>query len=240
VPVYQPGCHHGSANRNLIRVGAYKATGMLAALSSQSRTWSEAVRPDNELIAEVQNGQTAAFAELTSRYRDRVERLCQRFFSDREIARDLAQESFIRAFAGFSTFRAEMPFLGWLRAIVANVCYDELRRRRRRPEELVADFSGPQASWVQLVDHSTPEQILEAAEERREAHVLAHQLLDSLRPDDRMVMVLRESEGLSVSEVAAIMGWSEAKVKIRAFRARQSMRRQAESILSKQRRQLAK
>jgi RNA polymerase sigma-70 factor, ECF subfamily len=213
---------------------------MLAALSPIPRTRSEAVRPDDELIAEVRNGQTAAFAELTSRYRDRVERLCQRFFSDREVVRDLAQESFIRAFAGFSTYRAEMPFIGWLRAIVANVCYDELRRRRRRPEELIADFSSPEANWVQLVDHSTPEQIVEAAEERREAHALAHRLLDSLRPDDRMVMVLRESEGLSVEEVAAILGWSEAKVKIRAFRARQFMRRQAESILSQHRRRVAK
>ena len=154
--------------------------------------------------------------------------------------RDLAQESFIRAFAGFSTYRAEMPFMGWLRAIVINVCYDELRRRRRRPEELIADFSGPEANWVQLVDHLTPEQIVEAAEERREAHVLAHRMLDSLRPDDRMVIVLRESEGLSVSEVATIMGWSEAKVKIRAFRARQSMRKQAESILSQQQRRVVK
>ena len=213
---------------------------MVAALSSKLRTWSEAVRPDDELIAEVQSGQTAAFAELASRYRDRVERLCQRFFSDRELIRDLAQESFIRAFAGFSTYRAEMPFLGWLRAIVANVCYDELRRRRRRPEELIPDFSSPEASWVQLVEHTTPEEIMAAAEERLEAHALAHRLLDSLRADDRMVVVLRESEGLSVDEVASIMGWSAAKVKIRAFRARQFMRKQAETILSQQRSRVVK
>jgi RNA polymerase sigma-70 factor, ECF subfamily len=211
---------------------------MVAALSPNLRTWSEAVRPDDELIAEVRNGHTAAFAELASRYRDRVERLCQRFFSDRELVRDLTQESFIRAFAGFSTYRAELPFFGWLRAIVANVCYDELRRRRRKPEELIADFSGPEANWIQLVDHSTPEQILEAAEQRRAAHLLAHRLLDSLRPEDRMVMVLRESEGLSIDEVASIMGWSVAKVKIRAFRARQLMRKRAESILSNERRRV--
>ena len=208
---------------------------MLAAPSPKLETRSEAVRPDDELIAEVRSGRTAAFAELASRYRDRVERLCQRFFSDREAVRDLSQESFIRAFAGLSTYRAEMPFLGWLRAIVANVCYDELRRRQRRPEELIPDFSGAEANWVQLVNHSTPEQIVQAAEEQREAHVLAHRLLDSLPPDDRMVMVLRESEGLSVSEVATIMGWSEAKVKIRAFRARQFMRKKAESILAQPR-----
>jgi len=205
-------------------------------LVAQLRRWSEAVRPDDELIAEVRSGRSAAFAELASRYRGRVERLCRRFFSDPDAVQDLAQESFIRAFAGFPTYRAEMPFLGWLRAIVANVCYDELRRRRRRPEDLIADFSGPEANWIQLVNDATPEEIVRAAEERREAHDLAHKLLDSLRPEDRMVMVLRESEELSIGEVAKIMGWSEAKVKIRAFRARQFMRKQAERILARRQR----
>jgi RNA polymerase sigma-70 factor, ECF subfamily len=158
--------------------------------------------------------------------------LCHRFFSDREMVRDLSQESFIRAFAGLASYRAEMPFGAWLRAIVANICYDELRRRQRRPEDLVADFSGPESTWVQLVNEATPEQIVDAAEQRQEAHELAHRLLDSLRPEDRMVMVLKETEERSVREIAEIMGWSEAKVKIRAFRARQLMRKRAERILS--------
>jgi len=208
---------------------------MLTALAAKLRTRSPAVRPDEELIAEVLSGRTAAFAELASRYRGKVERLCQRFFSDHEMVRDLAQESFIRAFTGLSTYRAEMPFGGWLRAIVANVCYDELRRRQRRPEDLVADFSAPEYTWAQLVNEATPEEIVEAAEQRQEAHDLAHRLLDSLRPDDRMVMVLKETEDLSVSEIAKILGWSEAKVKIRAFRARQLMRKHADRILAARR-----
>jgi RNA polymerase sigma-70 factor (ECF subfamily) len=204
------------------------------------RTWSETVRSDDEVIAEVRNGNTEAFAELAVRYRERVERLCQRFFSDRELVRDLAQDSFIRAFAAFSSYRTEMPFMGWLRAIVVNVCYDELRRRRRKPEELVGDFSGPEANWAQLVSDATPEEIVSAAEEQRGARTLAYQLLDLLRPEDRTVVVLRESEGLSVEEVARIMGWSEAKVKIRAFRARQLMRKQGERILSRQQHRVRK
>jgi RNA polymerase sigma-70 factor (ECF subfamily) len=188
------------------------------------------------LIAEVLAGQTAAFSELTSRHRGKVERLCQRFFSDQEIVRDLAQESFIRAFTRLDTYRAEMPFGGWLRAITANVCYDELRRRHRRPEEFVGDFSSAEHNWAQLVNTASPEEIVSAAEQRREAHDLAHRLLDALKPDDRMVMVLKETEDLSIGEIAEILGWSEAKVKIRAFRARQAMRSLAEKILFKGRR----
>jgi len=189
-------------------------------------------RPDEELIALVLAGRTEAFTELAARHRPRIERLCQRFFSDSEIARDLAQEGLLRAYTALSTYRAEMPFSGWLRAIVTNLCYDELRRRRRRPEELVGDFSAPEVQWMQLVNHATPEELVGAAEERRESHDLAHRLLDTLRPEDRTVMVLKETEGLSISEIAQTMGWSEAKVKIRAFRARQALRRQAERMLA--------
>lgn len=213
---------------------------MLGALAAKLRLRSPAVVTDEELIAEVLAGGTTAFAELASRYRDKVERLCQRFFSDREIIRDLTQESFIKAFTGLSSYRAEMPFGGWLRAIAANVCYDELRRRQRRPEDLVADFSAPEYTWVQLVNEATPEEIVAAAEQRREAHDLAHRLLGTLRPDDQMVMTLKETEELSVTEIARVMGWSEAKVKIRAFRARQLMRKQAERILSGRRDREAK
>jgi len=202
-------------------------------LSARRRAgWRLTDKPDEELIAEVLAGQTDSFSELAGRHRQRVERLCRRFFSDEEMARDIAQESFIRAFTALASYRAEMPFGGWLRAIVVNLCYDELRRRRRRPEELVGDFSAPEVQWMQLVNGATPEQLVGEAEERRESYNLAHRLLDTLKPEDRMVMVLKESEELSVSEIAETLGWSEAKVKIRAFRARQALRKQAERMLA--------
>lgn len=209
---------------------------MLGLVASRKIAWSLTAKPDEELIAEVLSGDSAAFNELSSRHRPRVERLCQRFFSDPEMARDLAQESFIRAYTALRTYRAEMPFGGWLRSIVINLCYDELRRRRRRPEELVGDFGAPEVQWMHLVNEASPEDLVGEAEERQEAHDLAHRLLDTLRPEDRMVMVMKESEDMSVAEIASILGWSEAKVKIRAFRARQALRKQAERMLATERR----
>jgi RNA polymerase sigma-70 factor, ECF subfamily len=203
---------------------------MLGLAVRRKTAWSLAERSDDDLIAEVLEGRTDAFSELAGRHRQRVERLCQRFFSDPEIAHDLAQECFIRAFTALASYRREMPFGAWLRAIVVNLCYDELRRRRRRPEELVADFSAPEAQWIQLISDASPEEIVSAAEERREAHDLAHRLLDTLKPEDRTVLVLKDSEEMSVTEIAGILGWSEAKVKIRAFRARQSLRKNAERM----------
>jgi RNA polymerase sigma-70 factor, ECF subfamily len=205
---------------------------MSGAVAIRMRVPSLIVRTDEELIAEVLEGRTTAFSELASRHKERVERLCHRFFADREIVRDLAQESFIRAFAGLGSYRTDLPFRGWLRAIVVNVCYDELRRRQRRPEDLIPDLGQAEQTWAQLVNEATPEDILQAAEERKESRSLARKLLDGLRPEDRIVMTLKETEDLSVGEIAKIMGWSEAKVKIRAFRARQLMRRRAEQIFS--------
>src|SRR5260370_20044591 len=205
---------------------------MLGLAAGRRAGWRLTGNPDEDLITEVLAGQTDSFREVAGRQRQGVERLWRCFFSDEEMARDIAQESFIRAFTALATYRVEMPFGGWLRAIVVNLCYDELRRRRRRPEELVGDFSAPEVQWMQLVNGATPEQIVGEAEERRESYNLAHRLLDTLKPEDRMVMVLKESEELSVSEIAETLGWSEAKVKIRAFRARQALRKQAERILA--------
>jgi RNA polymerase sigma-70 factor (ECF subfamily) len=197
----------------------------------RTRAPGDSLRTDGELVAEVLSGRKAAFAELASRHRARVERLCQRFFADRETVLDLVQETFIRAFTGLAGYRAELPFGGWLRAIVVNLCYDELRKRRRRPEELVGDLTAAELDWLELVNHATPEEIVAAAEERRAACELAHKLLNTLRAEDRAVLLLRDAEELSVAEIAELFGWSEAKVKIRAFRARQALRRGAERLL---------
>ncbi len=205
---------------------------MRGGLRARWAEWRVAVRPDQELINEVLAGNSGSFGELASRHRARVEGLCRRFFSDPEIARDLAQESFLKAFAALPSYRAEMPFGAWLRAIVVNLCYDELRRRRRRPEEPLGDFTGAEREWMQLVTTATPEEIVAEAESRREARDLAHRLLDTLKPEDRMVLVLKDSEDLGVAEIAAMLGWSEAKVKIRAFRARHTLRRQAARMMN--------
>jgi RNA polymerase sigma-70 factor, ECF subfamily len=205
---------------------------MLAIAARATSWWSLDDKPDQDLVAEVLGGNPESFGELAARHRPRIERLCKRFFSDVEVARDIAQESLIRAYTALATYRAEMPFSGWLRAIVVNLCYDELRRRRRRPEELVGDFNAPEVQWMQLVNHASPEDIVSESEGRREAYDLAHRLLDTLKPEDRMVMVLKESEELSISEIAQTLGWSEAKVKIRAFRARQALRKQAERMFA--------
>lgn len=204
----------------------------VAGLAKQSLMESALEKSDEDLVREVLAGERATFGELASRHREQIERWCHRFFASRETVQDLAQESFIRIFAGLASYRSELPFRSWMRAIVVNVCYDELRRRHRRPEELIPDIGQAEQTWAQLVNLATPEEIVSASQERAEAHTLAHKLLEALRPEDRVVMTLKETEDLSIGEIAEMMRWTEAKVKIRVFRARQLMRRRAEQILA--------
>jgi RNA polymerase sigma-70 factor (ECF subfamily) len=207
-----------------------KAMGALPAKQSAFEDTLE--KSDAVLVREILAGRRAAFGELALRHREQIERWCHRFFASRETIQDLAQESFIRIFAGLASYRPELPFKGWVRAIVVNVCYDELRKRQRRPEELFADIGQAEQTWAQFVSWATPEEIVKASQERAEAESLAHKLLEALRPEDRVVMTLKESEDLSISQIAEMMGWSEAKVKIRVFRARQLMRRRADQMLT--------
>jgi hypothetical protein len=91
---------------------------MIRALATKRFNRSLTARPDDELIAAVLAGETADFAELAARYRDRVERLCQRFFADREMVRDLSQESFFERLPVFPHIAPSCRF--WL---VAHDCH---------------------------------------------------------------------------------------------------------------------
>src|SRR5260370_36910027 len=104
---------------------------MLGLTASRRAGWRLTGKPDEELISEVLGGDVDAFSELAGRHRQRVERLCRRFFSDEEMARDIAQESFIRAYTALASYRAEMPFGGGLGARVVHLWYYEVARRTR-------------------------------------------------------------------------------------------------------------
>src|SRR5260370_16264841 len=99
---------------------------MLGRSARRRAGWRLSDKPDEELIAEVLGGQADSFTELAGRHRPRVERLCRRFFSDEEMARDIAQESFIRASPALATYRADMPFARWLPAFAVNLCYAQI------------------------------------------------------------------------------------------------------------------
>ncbi|HEY0380317.1 MAG TPA: sigma-70 family RNA polymerase sigma factor [Pyrinomonadaceae bacterium] len=186
----------------------------------------QGVAPDDaQLVGRVVAGDEAAFEELFNRHRRRVALIAGRFFRRREQIEEIIQESFTKAYLALADFsnERETSFASWLARISFNTCYDELRRQKRRPEGSMSEVSEEESEWLKgrLRVEGAGEDIESAAVARD----LAHKLLARLSPEDRLLLVMLDVEGMSVSEIAEINRWSVSKVKVRAHRARASLRK---------------
>ncbi|HEY0077234.1 MAG TPA: sigma-70 family RNA polymerase sigma factor [Pyrinomonadaceae bacterium] len=181
---------------------------------------------DSELVARVRAGEEEAFEELFKRHRRRVALIASRFFRQRQEIEEIVQESFTKAFFALPEFsnRQDNSFASWLARIAFNTCYDELRRIKRRPESALSNVSEEEAGWLreQVRSDGSGGQDIESATVARD---LAEKLLSRLSPEDRLVLLMLDVEGMSVSDIAKTNKWSDSKVKVRAHRARESLRR---------------
>jgi RNA polymerase sigma-70 factor (ECF subfamily) len=189
----------------------------------------ELERADAELAARARAGDEPAFEELFRRHRRRVALIASRFFRQREQVEEVVQESFTKAFFALSEFEGsrDASFAAWLARIAFNVSYDELRRQKRRPEGALEELTEEEAAT--LAGRLRGEGV--DAEARAVSRDLAAKLLARLSPEDRLVLVMLDVEGLSVSEIANLLGWTGSKVKVRAHRARAHLRRVLQRFL---------
>ena len=140
------------------------------------------------------------------------------------------QETFLKAFAQMKSFAGRGSMEGWLTRIATNTCLNILRAAKRRPELVTSDLSENETEWLERVSDSSRTQPLDA-ERKLIAADLAARLLETLPAEDRLALTMMDGEGASVLEVAEVTGWSESKVKVRAFRARQKAREALEKLL---------
>ena len=117
---------------------------------------------------------------------------------------------------------------GWLTRITTNTCLNMLRGSKRRPELTVSDLSDDEDKWLEK-QLSDPEQ--QSVENSLVAADLADRLLGVLSPEDQQALLMIDGEQASVKEVAEVTGWSESKVKVRAFRARKKVREAMERLM---------
>jgi len=157
-------------------------------------------------------GDEAAFEDLVSRHKSRIFSLVARFSRDAHQIDDLAQEVFVRAWQRLEQFRKEAPFEHWLVKIAVHTCYDFVRRQQR------SRFF--QSVPVETIDLPAPDTL--SADDARERVEAA---LARLKPKERLILTLLELEERSIREVAELTGWSESAVKLRAFRARQALKK---------------
>jgi RNA polymerase sigma-70 factor (ECF subfamily) len=198
---------------------SWPALSLPAALPKTAAMPEPAPAADEALVAATLAGDDSAFAELVRRHRRRVFASAARFARDDHQLDDICQEVFIRAFRHLGKYRGDAPFEHWLARITVSACYDFLRRERRVREQVAFD-----AIEFEIRDVSIDSAI--AAGRARELLAYA---MRRLAPDEQLIITLCEIEERPVREVAELTGWSESNVKVRAFRARQSLKKILES-----------
>jgi RNA polymerase sigma-70 factor, ECF subfamily len=173
-----------------------------------------------------------AFAEIVRRYSPRVFQVASRFFRERSQVEDASQETFLRAYTRLADYEGRGSMEGWFMRIATTTCLNLLRDSQRRPEAEAIGLTERDGEW--LDDHlsGVSAERHRAAENSREAADLADRVLGTLSPDDRLVLMLVDGEGMRIEEVAETTGWSQSKVKVRAFRARRRMRKAIEKLLA--------
>jgi RNA polymerase sigma-70 factor (ECF subfamily) len=187
---------------------------------------------DIDLARHAQDGDESAFAEIVRRYSPRVFSVASRFFRQRSLVEEAAQEVFLKAFTQLGSFEGRGSLEGWLTRIATNTCLNMLRGSKRRPELTVSDLSEEEDRWLeqQMAEIEQP-----SVENNLVAADLADRLLSVLSPEDKQALLMIDGEQASIKEVAEATGWSESKVKVRAFRARKKIREAMERLLNSKR-----
>ena len=170
---------------------------------------------DLAVIAACQRGEREAFRALFEAYQDKVYSIALRYSGDRTAALDIAQDVFLKLLASIGEFRGESGFDTWLYRMVVNRCLDH-RRRGRRLITVVEEF----LNLGRVRENSALDGLL-----RSEIEEQVQGMVRSLPPEQRIVVVLRYTEGLSYDEIARAAGCSAGTVALRLNRAHKILER---------------
>ena len=177
---------------------------------------------DQQLVERAQSGDKHAFELLVAKYQRRLGRLISRFVRDAAEAEDVTQDAFIKAYRALPAFRGDSAFYTWLYRIGINTAKNHLLSLgRRAPTSTVFDSEDAEEFEDAALLHevSTPENELMSKQVVDVVNASLQQLPDDLR----MALTLREIEGLSYEEIAAVMNCPIGTVRSRIFRAREAV-----------------
>ncbi|WP_026166601.1 RNA polymerase sigma factor [Gracilimonas tropica] len=176
---------------------------------------------DAQLVQDFRGGNHQAFNTLVSRWQDRIHHFAYRFFASSDDAAEITQKTFIKAYHKLDTLDDVEKFGSWLYTIANNLCLDELKRvGRKRATSYEALKTAPQTETATSADG----QIL-----RNEGLVLLHKALLQLPVDQRVVVIMKEYEGLKFREIAEILDESENTIKSRLYYGLSSLKKTFDS-----------
>jgi RNA polymerase sigma factor (sigma-70 family) len=173
-------------------------------------------------VERVRRRDESAARELVAALYPLVAKLVQAHLPRRDDLEDLAQEVFMKIFARLDQFRGEVPFEHWVSRVAVSTCIDRLRAQKRRPVVRWSELSEEEQAVLEKI--SAEEAVNDSPSETLAWEVL-QKLLDALAPAERLIITLLELEQKSIAEVCAQTGWNSGVVRIRAFRARQKLKK---------------
>ncbi len=185
---------------------------------------------DFQLIERVRAGDDAAFNQIVQTYRKRILGTISRLIGRPEDVEDVAQEVFVRLYYSLDQLRSPEGFEPWLYRLTTNAAYDYLRKQKRRSESRMSDLSEQQ---VMMADASAGSK--DEADRKYKAGVreFVNSLLSEVSEEDRILLTLKEVEGLSLKELERVYKVNENALKVRLYRARQRVLRAYEESKGK-------
>lgn len=198
----------------------------VSALNSSSESTSGLTTVDQSALdARLRAGEDRAFDELVELAGGRMLAVARRMLNREEDAEDALQDAFLSAFRAIDRFDGRSQLTTWLHRITVNACLMKLRSQRRRPERQIEDFlpafiadghqKNASRAWTPVALQSI---------ERSETRAFVRSKIEALPEQYRIVLVLRDIEGLSTEETAAALGMTTNAVKTRLHRARQALK----------------
>ncbi len=177
---------------------------------------------DEELVARSRGGDLDSFNQLVLRWERPIYALAFRVIGREEDARDVAQETFLRAFRALSGFKGQAKFSSWLYRITLNLCRDWIRRERRTPIAQAPEG----VDLVELAGEATPSESVEDLVSRKELGRAVAKAMSLLPEDQRTAIILKEYHGLTFQEIADLLDCPLSTVKTRLYQGLTVLRRQ--------------
>ena len=177
---------------------------------------------DEELVALSQGGDLDSFNQLVLRWERPIYALAYRVIGREEEARDVAQETFLRAFRALKGFKGQAKFSSWLYRITLNLCRDWIRREKRTPIAQTPDW----VDLVELAGEATPAETIEQLVGRRELGRAVSKAMATLPEEQRTAIILKEYHGLTFQEIADLLDCPLSTVKTRLYQGLSVVRKQ--------------
>ncbi len=183
------------------------------------------------VVRRVQSGDEMAFRELVDRYQSKVFSIIHGILRNHNDAEDIAQQVFSKIYFSIGNFDFRSSLLTWIYKITVNECYDYLRKKKVRKLVYESDFTEEESQRMERTEPGSSGQMM--LDDRLAQRDFVLKLLEKVSAEDRQLLLLKEVEGHSVEELAAMTGMNENTIKVKLFRARQKLVKAAQRLIPK-------